>query len=123
MSDGSDFLVSAALLRRTGDTSSLVGDLSTRLTRALPGRVEVRKANRLSGARMRSVAVDLAPDRFRIEIERQGPVAWIDQVVRGVCIRSVEVTLDEWLERLAVALSNEARKNVECRLAIEEALQ
>lgn len=48
--------------------------------------------------------------------------AWLDHIVRGVCVRSDEVPFDDWLDRLAEALAKEARQSTEVRLALEDAL-
>jgi len=121
--DPDDFDVSAALLRHGRDTPALLTGLADRLTRALPDRVTVRRGGLLRGRAVHSVTVDMADARFRIELEGRRPAAWVDAVVRGVCIKSVELSVDEWLDRLAAALSDEAHRSVEMRLALREALR
>jgi hypothetical protein len=121
--DRDDFDVSAALLRRGNDNATLVSGLADRLARAVPDRVTVRRGGLLRGRAVRSVTVEMADARFRIELEGRRPSAWMDAVVRGVCIRSVELSVDDWVDRLAAALSDEARRSVELRLALQEALQ
>jgi hypothetical protein len=118
-----DYLVSAALLRRGQDAPTLVADLAARLERALPDHVTVRRTGWGRRKQVRSLTIDLAPDRFRIEVENSGPVPWIDQIVRGICLRSDEVTMDNWLDRLAQTLNKEAKKSLDNRLAIQDALR
>jgi hypothetical protein len=120
--DPADFDVSAALLRRGHDTTTLVSELAERLARALPDRVTVRRTGLLKGRTVRSVIVDLGAACFRVEVEGHRAAAWVDDIVRGVRIKSVELGVDEWLDRLAVALSAEANRSVEVRLALRDAL-
>lgn len=123
VSDGMGFAVSAELLRRGLDNTDLVDGLAERLSRALPGQVEVRSAGWAARRHVSSLVVDLGPGRFRIETERSRSVAWVDQMVRGVCIRSTEVTLDGWLDLLAASLTAEAQRSMEVRLALQERMQ
>jgi hypothetical protein len=121
--DSSDYLVSASLLRRGQDSLGLVADLAARLERSLPNHVNVDRAGWANRKKVKSLVVNLEPDRFRIDVDRRGPIAWIDQVVRGICLRSEQVDMDDWLQRLAASLSREAAKSIETRLAIEDALR
>jgi hypothetical protein len=120
--DSDDYLVSAALLRRGQGTSALVADLADRLEHALPDHVTVERSGWGRRRKISSLAVTLDPERFRIALDSRGPTAWIDQVVRGICLRSDPTGLDQWLDRLAGSLSKEAAKSVEVRLALESAL-
>ena len=113
------FEVSAALLRRGNDIASMVSQLSERLQRALPDHVEVSRS-RLR--RRATLAVDLGVERYRLELEGQRAHAWVDHIVREVCVRSDELDVDAWLERLASALEREAQASTTLRLALEEAL-
>jgi hypothetical protein len=45
-----------------------------------------------------------------------------NHVVRGVCVRSEDVSIDDWFDRLAAALEAEATRSTQIRLALEEAL-
>lgn len=121
--DSEDLLVSAALLGRGEDSEALVADLAARLERALPGRVSIERSGWGKGRKVKSLTVDLDQERFRVEVDRRGPSCWADQIVREIRLRSEQLGMDEWLERLAAGLSREARKSVEQRLAIEDALR
>ncbi len=115
-----EFDAFAALLRRGRDVPDMVGHLAERLERALPDQVEVERA----GLRrhVRSLAVRFNPMQFRVELHGHRVTAWLDHIVRGVCVRSDEVPFDDWLDRLAEALAKEARQSTEVRLALEDAL-
>ena len=121
--DSEDFFVSAALLGRSPDATALVADLAARFERSLPGHVQVDRKGWGKAKKIMSLTVNLEPDRFRVQIDQRGPEPWIDQIVRGVCVKSEQVNMDRWLERLATSLNREALKSTETRLAIEDALR
>lgn len=119
--DGTEFEISAALLRRGADIPHMVASLADRLERALPDHVEVERS--VLGRKLRHLVVKVDPTWFRIEVHGHRATAWVDHVVRGVCVRSEHVVVDDWLERLAHALAAEATRSTEMRLALEEALR
>lgn len=121
MADDAEFDAFAALLRRGRDIPDMVGRLAERLGRALPDQVEVDRGG--LRRRVRSVVVRFNPTQFRVELHGHRAVAWIDHIVRGVCVRSDEVPLDDWLDGLAEALAREAQQSTETRLALEDALR
>lgn len=118
MADDMEFDVSAALLRRGRDIGEMVAGLAARLERALPDHVEVER--RGLRRHVRSLVVRFDPARFRVEVAGHHARAWIDHVVRDVCVRSDELPFDSWLERLAEVLADEARRSTETRLALED---
>lgn len=123
MGDGLEVEGWAALLRRAGEVSQIVERLADRLEAALPGRVSVERSGRLHGRRLRSLAVELGDDRLRMEVDGLRCRALLDHIVRGVCLRSDELTADEWIDRLAALLAEEAERSTQVRLALEAAFQ
>jgi hypothetical protein len=121
--DGDDYLVSAALLGRGQDTVTLVADLAARFERSLPNYAKVERSGWGRHKGVKTLTITLESERFRIEVDRRGPHPWIDHIVRGICLKSDQVVMDEWLDRLAATLNNEATKSVDTRLAIEDALR
>ena len=120
--DSDDYLVSAALLGRGQDNNTLVADLASRFERSLPAHVNVERTGWGKNKEIKTLQIDLEPDRFRIEIDSHGPHPWIDHVVRGIRLKSEQVDMDQWLDRLATTLSQAANTSVQTRLAIEDAL-
>ena len=121
--DSEDLLVSAALLGRGQDSADLVAGLADRLERALPRRVTVDRHGWGKGRKVKSLTVELDQETFRLQVDRREVSCWIDQIVREIRLRSEQIDMEGWLERLAVGLSREAKKSVENRLAIEDALR
>lgn len=115
-----EFEISGALLRRGHDIPSMVASLADRLERALPDHVVTRRA--MFRRHLRELVVQLDPTWFRIDVRGHRATTWIDHIVRGVCVRSEDVSVDDWFDRLAAALEAEATRSTEIRLALEEAL-
>lgn len=120
--DGEDYLVSAALLARGQANNALVADLASRFQRSLPAYVKVKRKGWRKRKQVKALSIDLGPERFRIENDPRGPRAWIDHIVRGICLKSEPLDVETWLAQLANALSQEATKSVEARLAIQDFL-
>jgi hypothetical protein len=118
VSDGS-FEVSAELLRRGGDVPAMVASLGERLEKALPTHVEYHPSR---FGRKASLTVDLSDRRFRLELKGHRTSTWVDHIVRSVCVRSEDVAIDDWFDRLAAGLAAEAERNTTVRLALEESL-
>lgn len=121
MTDDLELGAFAALLRRGRDVPDMVGRLAERLEKALPEQVDAKRAG--LRRRVRSVVVRFNAAQFRVELRGHHATAWVDHVVRGVCVRSDEVPFDDWLDRLAAALAEEAERSTELRLALESALR
>ncbi len=115
------FEISGALLRRGRDIPAMVESLADRLERALPDHVATRRG--ALGRHVKELVVRLDPVWFRIEVHGHRAGAWLDHVVRGVCISSDDVPFDDWLDRLAAALAAEATRSTQVRLALEDALR
>jgi len=116
-----EFAAFASLLRRGQDIPDLVADLAQRLERAIPEQVDTEHRGVLR--RVSGFTVRFDPQQLRIELRGQRAVPLVDHVVRGICVRSEEVDLDDWLDRLGRALEDEATRSTAVRLALEEALQ
>lgn len=120
MGNTPDFDAFAALLRRGVAIPEMVARLAERLDQALPDQVETTR----TGLRraIRELIIRFDPEEFRVELRGDRALAWVDHVIRGVRVRSEEVGFDDWLERLAAALAEEATQSTAIRLALEAAL-
>ena len=99
--DRDDYLVCAALLSQGQNAATLADALAARFERSLPTHVDVDRAGWGKHKKLKTLNINLEPGRFRIEIDNHGSPAWIDQIVRGVCLKSENVDMDTWLDRLA----------------------
>jgi hypothetical protein len=61
--------------------------------------------------------------RFRVERAASGELsAMVGQVVRGVVLRSEELSMGHWLDELARSMMQAAEQNLETRAALEQLL-
>lgn len=121
MADDGELDAFAALLRRGRDVPEMVTRMAERLERVLPDHVETTR--RGLRRQVRGVVIRFSPQQLRVELRGHRAHAWVDHVVRGICVRSDEVGFDDWLDRVAQALADEARRSTEIRLALEDALR
>jgi hypothetical protein len=113
-------MLAASIRADASEMTSFLTVLGHKLFDALPGQVNcVRERKRFRESdRIKRVEVTL--DELRFEVEENGaiPVAMISHVVRGMKLRSDEVALDEWIERLSRKLAEFAAKSAQARNAI-----
>jgi hypothetical protein len=117
-------LVAASLRASGNDLTTFVEVLADKLEGALPGRVQVeRKATRLLGRakRVDRIQCQLGDQRYVLSA-RNGIEARRATAVRGVVLKSEELSLDEWLGALARDLADEARTNEHAQLALQQLL-
>jgi hypothetical protein len=121
--EGTSFdLLAASLRADTRDLRAFVEALATKLEGAFPERVRVERGGRLSGRRVRTVAVDLGGDSYELE-QDDGRVACRRRtVVRGIALKTEELDLDAWIEALSRDLVDEAERSERGRTALERLL-
>ncbi len=117
-------LVAASLRASSNDLKTFVEALADKLERALPGRVQVeRRATRFLGREKRvdRIQCQLGEQRYVLSA-RNGIEARRAMAVRGVVLKTEELSLDEWLGALARDLADEARTNEHAQLALQQLL-
>jgi hypothetical protein len=117
-------LVAASLRASSGDLTTFVEVLADKLEGALPGRVQVeRRATRFLGREKRvdRIQCQFGEQRYTLST-RDGIEARRAKAVRGVVLKSEELSLDEWLGALAYDLAAEARTNEQSQLALQQLL-
>ena len=98
--------------------------LADKLEGALPGRVLVeRKSVRFFAKEKRvdRIECQLGDARYVLST-RNGLEVRRAKAVRGVVLKTEELSFDEWLGALAQALADEARTSEQARLALEQLL-
>ena len=115
-------VVLASLRLGREDAESQLADLAGRLDRALPDKVDIGRSGLLS-KKVRSLSVDLAGKRYRIEASKGELICSIASVVRDVVIRTDECTVDSWLSDLARELVRAADASQDARAALERLLR
>jgi hypothetical protein len=119
-----DFDLLAASLRADGrDVDQFFSVLAAKLADALPDRVELTKGGLLGRSKPKAIAVTLGDARY--EAERQGHQITCARrtIVRGIALKSEDLTVEAWIERLSEDLLAEARQSERARLALESLLE
>jgi hypothetical protein len=117
-------LVAASLRASSSDLKTFVEVLAEKLEGALPGRVQVRRrSTRFLGKekRVEQIQCQLGDARYVLST-RNGLDARRAKVVRGVVLKTDELSFDEWLGALAHDLAVEAETNERAQLALQELL-
>lgn len=104
MSDGGDFDLQAAWLRRfSADAESSLGAFAQRLKEALPDLVTLQESRGFlsRSARITGVSIQLGDHRYDLELEKGRLKASIAMVVRGIALSTKPVEASAWFARLA----------------------
>jgi hypothetical protein len=124
MSDADFELVAASLRADTTDLRAFVEALAAKLEGALPERTEVqRSGGRLGGRkRVRSIAVRLGEDEYRLEANDGAPACARRVVVRGIALKNEPLELEAWIDAISRALAEEAAGSERGRAALARLL-
>jgi len=121
-----DFERLAASLRAdSGDVSTFLEVLAVKFQGALPGRAKIDYQS--SGVvrrtkTVRRIALEMGDDRFELTRERGAVVARRTRVVRGITLKSDQLSLDGWVEELTRALVQQGSTSAQDRQALERLL-
>lgn len=126
MSDPLDFDLAASSLRAdTTDIPAFVETLAVKLEDALPHSTTVqRQAKKLFSRdkRVQSVTVSLGENAYMLTLRGGLAQGRRSKTVRGIAIKSEELTLDAWLQALTTELAVEAQQSEASRRALQELL-
>jgi hypothetical protein len=117
-------LVAASLRASSSDLKTFVEVLAEKLESALPGRVQVeRRSTRFLGKerRVERIQCQLGDARYVLSM-RDGFEVRRAKAVRGVVLKTDELSFDEWLDALAHDLAAEARTNEQAQLVLQQLL-
>ncbi|MGH3050261.1 MAG: hypothetical protein ACRDLK_08885 [Gaiellaceae bacterium] len=123
--DGGDIDLLAASLRASStDLTTFLDVLAEKLQRALPDRVGVKRRGRLWGGqkRVESVQCDLGERRYLLARPAGRLEARRSTCVRGVVLKSEELSLETWIDDLAADLGAEARESERAGIALRQLL-
>lgn len=117
-------LLAASLRADAGDVRVFVEALAAKLSASFPERVRVeRKGGHLGGkAHVRRVAVTLGDSEYELESANEEVVCRRRNVVRGIALKTEELSLEEWIDRLAEGLVGAAGRTESERAALERML-
>ena len=123
--EGLGFEVLASSLRADlSDTKAFLGALAEKLSGALPQQCVVeRKGGLFSKEKhVHRVRVELGEHQYAIEHAGHGLRASRARVVRGIALKTDELSVDQWIDELSRDLAAHAAKNSQARVALERLL-
>ena len=118
-------LLAASLRADAVDLKAFVEGLAVKLAESFPSRVKVeRKGGRLGGRqRVRKLSVRLGDGDYELESDDGSVSCNRRVVVRGIALRTEQLSLEQWIDALASELVQEAGKTESDRLALERLLE
>jgi len=117
-------LLAASLRADASDVRAFVEALGVKLSESFPSKVNLeRKGGRFGGAqRVRRIAVRLGDSEYEL-VNDDGEVSCVRRVVvRGIALRTEQLSLEQWIDALGSQLVDEAGKTEADRLALERML-
>lgn len=127
MDDALEVDILAASLRMEGaDAAGMMETLAKKLQMALPDNVTVTRGGWfLSSTRpVKDIIVRFEDNHFQLTKDKYGPVSAKQiKVVRGVALKTSDVTFDEWIKNLAEAMADLAGRNMQAREAMSKLVQ
>lgn len=116
-------LAAAAFLADNKDVRMLLRVLGRSLKETLGERVELAQGGsgllHRSSPDVRAVTVRLDPDEYKAELDGDRVRCSVSRSSGGIRIRSEQLAVDKWLERLLGALQQEAASNQSAQAALQ----
>jgi hypothetical protein len=117
-------LLAASLRADAVDLKAFVEALAVKLGESFPQRVHIeRKGGFLGGKqRVRRVAVTLGDNEYELRSDDGQIACQRRNVVRGIALKTEQLSLEQWIDALAGGLVDEAGKTESDRVALERML-
>ncbi len=116
-------VLAAALRLDHQETKDLLEFLAQKLEQALPQATTVtRKGGLFSKVRpVQEVLVRFNDYHYQITREQHGPlIAKVLKVVRGVVLKTTEISVDQWTEEIAQQLAQLSQQSAQARQALNK---
>lgn len=114
-------VLAACLTRDEEETGDLFEFLAKKLELTLPGRVKIHRTGGLFAKAhpVDEISLQLRDRHFTLHRGKaEAPEARVRKVVRGVILRTEDLSVPEWIEQLAEELATLARSSAETRDAL-----
>ena len=121
MSSASEFdLLAASLRAESGDLRAFVEALASKLTDSFPHRVRVERSGRRFGGkqRVKSVSVAIGDNHYELENDEGEISCRRRNVVRGVALKTEQLSLEQWIDSMSEALTQVAAQTESDRAAL-----
>lgn len=122
---GSMDMLAASMRYDASDIESFVSSVAARMGSLFPANTEVRlkrKSLRSKEKIVESITVTFEDNLFGLDRRSGRLVARYSQSVRGIVLKSMELTVSEWIEKLATAAAFEAERAGKDRAALAKLL-
>jgi hypothetical protein len=116
-------LLAASLRASSSDIRSWITILGDKLARALPAQVQVHRAGFRKNGAVNRIEVDMGAWRLLLRLENGYPVAERTHVVRGIALKTEQLSLDDWITCLCTALSERAAASAQDYAALQSLLE
>ncbi len=119
-------LLAAALRADSSDLKAFLEVLAGKLEGALPAQTTVIRQNKLFSREhpVREIVVTLDEYQYRIVHEQRGAALTTlrAKVVRGIVLKTDQLSMDQWIGELAESLARQASRSEQARQALERFL-
>jgi hypothetical protein len=118
-------MLAASLRADTTDLKAFMEALAVKLQGSLPNLTTVTRQSGMFSREhpVKEITVNLGDYQYSIARERQGPfVTRRAKVVRGIVLKTDQISLELWIEELATSLAEVAASNSQSRVALERFL-
>jgi hypothetical protein len=120
--EGGFELLAASLRADARDLNSFFEALATKLSASLPESTNVDREGFRGRGRVKSISVDLGAHRYGLESNSAGVICLRASAVRGIVLKSEELSIDEWIDSLSRDLAEGAEQSDRGRLALDRLL-
>ena len=118
-------MFAASLRADSTDVKAFLEALAARLEGSLPTQTVVIRHSGLFSREhpVKEITITLGEYQYRISRERQGPLlALRAKVVRGIVLKTEQLSVEQWIDELAGALAQIAAQSAQARAALERFL-
>jgi hypothetical protein len=125
MENGSFDMLAASLRADMSDLNTFVEVLAGKVEDALPGRVTIERRGGGLFSREKKVhriEINLDNNRYALLADRGRIQARRSNAVRGIVLKTEELSLDSWIDLLSRDLAAEAEQSESARVALERLL-
>ena len=118
-------VLAASLRADISDLGGFLEVLANKLAGALPHQTTVTRQKRLFSREhpVQQISVALGDYEYHIAQEQRGQLLLTRaKVVRGIVLKTEQISMEQWIEELATGLALEASQNAQARIALEQFL-
>jgi hypothetical protein len=115
-------LLAASLRADATDMRAFVQALAAKLEGSFPEHVRIERGGFLGDKRVRRLEVELGDSRYELEANRGDVACRRRAVVRGISLKTEELPLDDWIDRMSAELLAVAERSERGRAALEQLL-